>query len=127
VAYDVRMLHVVLDCLEPERIAGFWCETLHYRVRWSGGIFIVLEPIQPPGPPFLLQRVPEAKSGKNRMHVDIETEDVEAEAERLVALGGRIVFPEPVEEFGLRWITLCDPEGNEFDLTASAPVRPSMS
>jgi hypothetical protein len=82
----------------------------------------VLEPTDPPGPPFLLQRVPEAKSGKNRMHVDIRTEDLEAEADRLVVLGGRVVSPEPVEEFGLRWLTLCDPEGNEFDL-AAAPRR----
>jgi catechol 2,3-dioxygenase-like lactoylglutathione lyase family enzyme len=115
------MLHVVLDCLDPEALAPFWCEALGYRVGWSGGSFVVLEPVEPPGPPFLLQRVPEPKSGKNRAHVDIPTEDLEGDARRLAELGGRILSPQPVEEFGLRWLTLADPEGNEFDLVWSPP------
>jgi predicted enzyme related to lactoylglutathione lyase len=119
------VLHVDLDCVDPERLAGFWCEALGYRPSGSGGAFVILEPIEQPGPPFLLQRVPEPKQGKNRMHVDIQTQDLASEAARLVGLGAAIVSPKPVEAFGLRWLTLRDPEGNEFDLCAPDSTKTS--
>jgi hypothetical protein len=58
------MLHVVLDCVDPEGLAGFWCEALGYRRSGLGGAFVILEPIEPPGPPFLLQRVREPKRAR---------------------------------------------------------------
>jgi predicted enzyme related to lactoylglutathione lyase len=64
--------------------------------------------------PLLLQRVPEPKHGKNRMHMDIITEDVEAEVKRLEALGARRLH-DGVLSFGpTRWLTMADPENNEF-------------
>lgn len=114
------MIHVVLDCREPEALAGFWTFALGYRVAHSEGMFVVLVPEEGPGPPFLLQRVTEAKAGKNRMHVDIPSDDVVATAEALVAHGATRLSPEPLEELGTRWITLADPEGNEFDVSMSA-------
>jgi predicted enzyme related to lactoylglutathione lyase len=67
-----------------------------------------------PGPKLLLQRVPEAKSVKNRMHLDIDATDIEAEAARLEALGATRVQPDQVHEHGTSWILMADPEGNEF-------------
>jgi predicted enzyme related to lactoylglutathione lyase len=64
----------------------------------------------------LLQRVPEPKQAKNRMHLDLWVPDIEAEARRLVALGARRQSAKPVEELGSRWIVMADPEGNEFCL-----------
>jgi predicted enzyme related to lactoylglutathione lyase len=64
--------------------------------------------------PLLLQRVPEPKAGKNRMHVDIVTEDIEVEVKRLEQLGARRLHA-GVRSFGpTRWITMADPENNEF-------------
>ena len=65
-------------------------------------------------PPLILQRIPEAKNGKNRMHIDIVRDDVEAEVARLEALGARR------HHDGLRsmgptlWVTMADPDDNEF-------------
>jgi predicted enzyme related to lactoylglutathione lyase len=110
------VLHVVLDCQDPAALAPFWMRALGYRVAASVETYVVLVPTEGGGPPFLLQRVPEAKVGKNRMHVDLEVEDIDAEAAALMALGATRVSVSPLEEFGTRWATLRDPEGNEFDL-----------
>ena len=63
---------------------------------------------------LLFQRVPEPKTVKNRLHIDVHTGPGErdAEAERLVALGARILHA--VDEPGGSWLVLADPEGNEF-------------
>ena len=63
---------------------------------------------------ILLQQVPEAKSGKNRLHLDLRTTDLTAEAERVVALGARQLTGTPVTGVGWRWHILADPDGNEF-------------
>jgi predicted enzyme related to lactoylglutathione lyase len=67
-----------------------------------------------PGPKLLLQRVPEEKATKNRMHLDIETPDIDEVADQLEALGGRRMRSDVQMEHGSRWIVMADPEGNEF-------------
>ncbi|HEY5887907.1 MAG TPA: VOC family protein, partial [Acidimicrobiales bacterium] len=66
------------------------------------------------GPKLLLQAVPEAKAGKNRMHLDIDVVDIGAEAARLEALGARRVAADAMHEHDSNWILMADPEGNEF-------------
>jgi predicted enzyme related to lactoylglutathione lyase len=117
------MLHVVLDCRHPETLADFWALALGYRIARVEGAFVVLLPQEKGEPALILQRVPEDKIGKNRMHMDIEVDDVEASAAALVGHGARRLSERPVEELGVRWITLADPEGNEFDLTMSAEAH----
>ena len=108
------MLEVVLDCSDPEQLMGFWQEALGYRVHYSEPSLAVLVPQGADTPPLLLQRVPEPRIGKNRMHLDIVTEDVEAEVERLGVLGARRLH-DGVRSFGpTRWVTMADPENNEF-------------
>jgi predicted enzyme related to lactoylglutathione lyase len=107
-------LEVVLDCFEPETLMGFWREALGYRLYYSEPSLAVLVPPESNGSPLLLQQVPEPKVGKNRMHVDIVTADVEAEVTRLEALGARRLHDD-VRRFGpTRWVTMADPEDNEF-------------
>jgi len=60
------------------------------------------------------RRVPESKVGKNRMHMDIVTEDVEAEVERLEAHGARRLHGDVRSLGHTRWVTMADPEDNEF-------------
>ena len=108
-------LGLVLDCRDPEPLAAFWAEALGYqRVGSAGNYFLLLPPQGQAGPQLLLQQVPEPKSGKNRMHFDIHTPDIEAEASRLLSLGAVRVQPEALSEHGNNWVLLQDPEGNEF-------------
>ena len=107
-------MELVLDCKEPKRLAKFWCEALDYRDYYTDANLAVLVPKAGVASPLLLQGVPEPKAGKNRMHVDIVVDDVEAEVQRLQALGARRI-DEGVQSFGgTRWVIMSDPEQNEF-------------
>jgi predicted enzyme related to lactoylglutathione lyase len=77
------------------------------------------------GPKFVLQRVPEPKHLKNRMHLDLWVADIEVEARRLSELGARRQSADPLEEIGSRWIVMADPEGNEFCLCQEAKSPPA--
>jgi predicted enzyme related to lactoylglutathione lyase len=113
---DYRFYALVVDAVDAQQIA-----------RWWGGVFGVqpqedekdafwyLEHV--PGMPFeavVFVPVPEPKTVKNRMHLDIDAADIEAEAARLEALGARRVADDQVHEHGTHWILMADPEGNEF-------------
>ena len=107
-------VEIVLDCAEPPRLAEFWREALDYRDHYTDAKLAVLVPKQVTGTPLLLQGVPEPKAGKNRMHLDIVVDDVEAEVRRLQALGARRI-DDGVQSFGgTRWVRMSDPEQNEF-------------
>ena len=105
---------LVLDCAEPDRLAEFWSATWGYVTLGEAGRYALLVDETGIKPKLLLQRVPEAKAGKNRMHLDIETSAVGYEARRLEALGARRVEGDARSEHGTRWVVLADPEGNEF-------------
>jgi predicted enzyme related to lactoylglutathione lyase len=107
-------LELVLDCADPKRLAEFWREALDYREYYTDTDLAVLVPKAGVASPLLLQGVPEPKAGKNRMHVDIVVDDVEAEVHRLQALGASRI-DEDVQSFGgTRWVRMSDPEQNEF-------------
>ena len=107
-------LGLVLDCTDPDALARFWAPALRYVNVGQAGAYVALVPEDRSGPKLLLQRVAEAKAGKNRMHLDIEVADIEAEASRLVALGATRVSEGPCTEHGSTWLLMTDPEGNEF-------------
>ena len=110
----VASIGLVLDCTDPERLAQFWSSALGYIVAGRAGSYVALvDPIRR-GPKLLLQQVPEAKSTKNRMHFDIDTRHVDAEADRLCLIGATRVDADAHCEHGTRWVVLVDPEGNEF-------------
>ena len=62
----------------------------------------------------MLQRVPEAKLSKNRVHLDLRTRDLDGEMARIRALGATQLTAEPILEYGWTWHILGDPDGNEF-------------
>ncbi len=105
---------LVLDCADPERLAPFWSAALGYTNLGHGGSYVLLAPEGGGGPNLLLQRVPEPRVAKNRMHLDLHTPDIEAEASRLVELGARRLHPAVLEEHDTHWVLMADPEGNEF-------------
>jgi hypothetical protein len=111
----VRVGSVVIDCNDFERMMGFWRDALGYEPRDEPEEdWVVLRDPDDVGVQVSLQRVPEPRIGKNRLHLDLYTADPEGEIERLLALGARRYprIPEPGEDF----VTLEDPEHNLFDV-----------
>lgn len=108
-------LVVVIDCGDLDRSAEFWTGVPGYaRDGPPGGRYQGLVPASGQGIEILLQQVPEVKSGKNRLHLDLRTAGLDAEVDRVVGLGARRLTGAPVTEWGWRWHILADPDGNEF-------------
>jgi hypothetical protein len=122
-----RLRDIVIDCSHPASLARFWAGALDgYAVApyddaevarlHALGIFDLEDDpavlLVGPGPRLFLQRVPERKTVKNRVHVDLTAADVDEEVDRLVSLGATVVA-----RFESH-VTLADPQGNEFCLTA---------
>lgn len=109
-----RKLELVLDCVDPDRLAGFWSAALGYEPFGAAENYRSI--VDPDGlsPKIIFQGVDEAKTTKNRMHVDIQIDDIESEATRLAGLGAVRLEAEPFVEHGTSWILMGDPEGNEF-------------
>jgi predicted enzyme related to lactoylglutathione lyase len=111
-----RIDNLILDSTDPRTIAPFWCALLGVEVIDEIGEAHYLELGTPPagGLPIIIQQVPETKVAKNRMHVDIEVEDLEEATLEIERLGGRWRDGEEHDDHGYRWRVMADPEGNEF-------------
>jgi predicted enzyme related to lactoylglutathione lyase len=109
-----RLHWIVIDTVDPVRIAPFWCALLGVEERgWFGDDYLMLT-ADAGAPPVAFQRVPEAKSVKNRLHVDLEVADLDGAFVKIVALGGSAVSDILEMPGGYRWRVMADPEGNEF-------------
>jgi hypothetical protein len=140
---------LVMDCTDPERLSRFWAAALRYEpepppegfATWDDywrdvgvpdedlgtGADCIIDP-GGAGPRIWFQVVPESKTVKNRLHLDIHAsggravpiatrrERVDAEARRLTDLGAttiRVLAEEGIDHYG---VAMKDPEGNEFDI-----------
>ncbi len=103
----------VIDCAAPLKLAEFWAGATGYAMQDdSTEAWAWLEDPRGTGVEIGFQRVPEPKTVKNRVHLDLHTADEEAEAQRIEALGAtRLYVSEDPEDI---FIVLADPEGNEF-------------
>jgi predicted enzyme related to lactoylglutathione lyase len=109
-----RFHWIVIDTVDPARIAPFWCALLGVQERgWFGDDYLMLT-ADGGAPPVAFQRVPEAKSVKNRLHVDLAVDDLDGAFAQIVALGGSAVSDILEMPGGYRWRVMADPEGNEF-------------
>jgi hypothetical protein len=123
-----RLQDVVFDCAHPASLARFWAAVLDgyevapyddeelARLHELGVDDPEDDPtvlVIGPGPPrYFFQKVPEDKVVKNRVHIDLVADDVDAELDRLVELGASVLDDRPDRTY----IVLNDPEGNEFCL-----------
>jgi len=108
-------VEIGIDCLDPFALAPFWEAALGYnRAEGDGHPYLNLLPPDGDGPVVFLQRVPEGKGPKNRVHIDLYTRAPELLVERLVGLGG-VLVGDPVGTGDLwSFVVLTDPEGNEL-------------
>ncbi len=116
-------IHVVMDSQDPERITPFWCGLLGMDVlaRLDGGRHVVLHSAHD-GFMLGIQRVPEPRLGKNRVHLDIGVDDLDSGVAQVESLGGRWTEPGTTHEIagtGVPWRCMTDPEGNEFCIYAA--------
>jgi len=113
--YPHGELLIVIDCADLDRSAAFWSAVLGYTASPAAtGPYRSLEPETGAGIDVLLQRVPDVKGQKNRLHLDLRTPDLDAEVRRVLDLGARRLTAQPVAEDGWLWHILADPDGNEF-------------
>ena len=113
--YPHGELLIVIDCADLDRSAAFWSAVLGYTPGPAAtGPYRSLEPESGAGIDVLLQRVPDVKGQKNRLHLDLRTPDLDAEVRRVLGLGATLLTSEPVIEDGWLWHILADPDGNEF-------------
>jgi len=109
-----------IDCSDADALRAFYCAALGYVPRGQMGSYrSCVPPEGASGNTIVFQQVPEAKVAKNRVHLDLIVDDIEAEAARWVALGATRVSAQPVCEGGGCWIVMLDPEGNEICLCDS--------
>lgn len=109
---------VVIDCENPESLATFWHELTGAEINAREADWWSLHAPAPGGMRVGFQRVPEAKAVKNRLHIDLNVDDLEAATVAAEALGARrtgAVFDEE-DDPGERFQVMLDPEGNEFCL-----------
>jgi predicted enzyme related to lactoylglutathione lyase len=99
---------VIVDSVDPERLAAFWSEVLGRPIAARTGPYVWLERVNGLGMGF--QKVAQAKMGKNRFHLDLAAADPAAEQQRIESLGGRRL-PEYAPG---GFLVMADPEGNEF-------------
>jgi len=110
-------VQVNIDCSDPGSLRSFYCDALGYLAEGGGERYVACVPgAGAHGPRIVFQRVPEGKVVKNRMHLDLVVDDIEAEAARFASLGASRVSPQPVSDGGCAWIVMTDPEGNELCL-----------
>jgi predicted enzyme related to lactoylglutathione lyase len=115
--------YLVIDTTDPALLTPFWCGLLDVEVETTIGDdqFVVLSPTKD-GLTVGFQRVTDAKVGKNRLHLDLIVEDLDAATAEVEALGGRWIESGNTRDLeGFRWRCMADPEGNEFDLDVLPP------
>ena len=148
-AYEFQ---VTVDCADPHALADWWAETLGWQVEpqdeafirrmisagyaadgdtklhngmlvWKEGAAIRHPEGVQRAPRVLFQLVPEAKTIKNRLHLDVRigTDDVDSAVAGLVVRGAKVLHSG--QQGPHSWVTLADPEGNEFCASQSASPR----
>ena len=113
----IALVAISIDGADVGRLAQFWADVLDQPVN-PGATDSSAAITTRDGLRLLFHQVPEGKIVKNRVHPDLATADYQGETERLITLGA--VQLNEIEQGGSRWRTFADPEGNEFDLVATA-------
>ncbi|MFZ1285622.1 MAG: VOC family protein [Candidatus Phosphoribacter sp.] len=108
----ITLSMVTTDSTDPTSLATWWAEQTGARIFETNDGYYVM--VKGGGLPVVLafQLVEEVTPGKNRLHMDLSTQDLDAETDRLLAAGATLVERRGDDNF--RWVTLADPQGNQF-------------
>ncbi len=119
--------NITVDCTDALALARFWAEVLGWNVYHDDDPEVLVAasfPLRGDGPTMLFIPVPEPRTVKNRVHVDLQPSDRtrDEEVARLVGLGAHVVEDHRMPD-GTGWVWLSDPEGNDFCVERSAAER----
>jgi predicted enzyme related to lactoylglutathione lyase len=111
----LRLGMVNFDVQEPAPLARWWADQVGGEVvdPFDGSFLLVTGGALT----MAFQKVDDPTPGKNRLHLDLTADDLDGEVERLVGAGATLVERRGDEHFA--WVTLTDPDGNEFCVAAS--------
>jgi hypothetical protein len=123
----IEIHDLTIDCSRPYELAGWWHQAtglpFHEETAPEDDEVML---VNPAGPPHLLFiKVPEGKTSKNRVHMDVRPDaggTRDEEVERLVKLGAT-TYEDRRDDDGTGWVVLLDPEGNEFCVCRGASER----
>ena len=121
IAVASKWWSVVVDSADPVRLGRWWAEALGYSVVFESPDEMAIAggtAENPVWPGLVFVRVSDQKSVKNRLHIDLNPDDQDAEVARLEGLGAVRV---DVGQKDVGWVVLADPEGNEFCVLTSRP------
>ena len=104
---------IVIDVNDLDACAEFWSQVLGADILFQNENYLRLGH-KAERPTILLQKVPERHKEKNRVHIDLDVQDLEASVSRVQDLGGQKL--KQVSEYGIEWVVMADPDGNEFCL-----------
>lgn len=112
----IKIANITVDVEhDASELAGFWAQLLERTVDPDANAdFASVGQSTGFSPTLMFIRVPDKTPGKNVVHLDLVAEDQPAEIARAVALGAKHIAD--FDEFGIKWATLSDPEGNLFDI-----------
>ena len=108
--------NITVDCGDARALAGFWSTLLGWNVYYDDDPEVVLAPSFPyDGVGMLFIPVPEGKTAKNRLHLDLSPDHgTRDEMVEVAVAAGATVVGDHRRDDGSGWVTLADPEGNEF-------------
>ncbi len=112
-----RFYSVVIDSHDPARLARFWAEVLGFPIVYEADDEVVVAKDEDTYPALVFVSVPEGKTVKNRLHLDLAPDDRDLEVERLLALGA--TRADVGQGPDVTWVVLRDIEGNEFCVLSS--------
>src|SRR4051812_42335233 len=110
---------LIVDSPDPEALGRWWADALGWVIVNDDADEFEIRPAPDVTPGLLFASVPEPKSIKNRLHLDLRPDDQRGEVQRLLDLGATHADVGQGEE---SWVVLADPEGNEFCVLTDHPV-----
>jgi predicted enzyme related to lactoylglutathione lyase len=104
---------IVIDVNDLETCGKFWSQVLGTDILYQDERYLRIGH-KGERPSLLLQRVPERHREKNRVHIDLDVPELDAAVSRVLEMGGQKL--RSVSEYGIEWVVMADPDGNEFCL-----------
>jgi len=113
---SVHIHNITFDCTDARALASFWSKVTGWHVFYDDDPEVVVAPSYPfGGTGLLFIPVPEAKTAKNRVHLDLQPEtSTRDETVAAAVAAGASITTDHRRDDGSGWVTLADPEGNEF-------------